>query len=347
MSEKTYRGAVIGLGIMGEIADGLGGRSPEIYPPCNHADAYEMHPKVDLVAGATRDPDRQARFRTKRDKAVYGDYRQMLEKEQPDLVSIATPATVHAEMVIAAAEAGVKAIWCEKAMAVSLDECERMIAACAKSGTVLCINHQRRWDDRYRALRRLLDGGEIGKLQAIQIHFGRGRLCRGGSHAFDLALFFAQEDIAWGLGWLSDPGAFDPSGTGVFETKSGVRITIDGALGMQHRYWVELVGDEGILKLFNGDSDVQLWTPDEREHWREFNALSQRLLPTNYPIRSPFLNAVDDMIHCVENSVQPQSSGRDGLTAFEMIVAIHLSHRGNKQVIEFPVAERGFEIPSN
>ena len=179
MSEKMYRGAVIGLGIMGEVADGLGGRSPEWYPPCSHADAYEMHPRVDLVAGATRDPDRQARFREKRGKAVYGDYRQLLEKERPDLVSIATPAMVHVEMVIAAAKAGVKAIWCEKAMAVSLDECDQMIAACEKSGTVLCINHQRRWDDRYQALRRLLQTGEIGKLQAIQISFGRGRLCRG------------------------------------------------------------------------------------------------------------------------------------------------------------------------
>ena len=168
-----------------------------------------------------------------------------------------------------------------------------------------------------------------------------------GSHAFDLALYFAQEDIAWGLGWLSDPDAFDPSGTGVFETKSGIRIAIDGAVGMNHRYWIDLVGDGGLVKLVNDGANVQLWTPDEREHWLDFNALSQRILPSNYPIRNPFLNAVDDMIHCVENEVQPQSSGRDGLMAFEMIVAIHLSHRANKQAIEFPVAERGFEVPSN
>ena len=41
------------------------------------------------------------------------DYREMLEAEQPDIVSIATPATVHAEMVVAAAAAGAKSIWCE------------------------------------------------------------------------------------------------------------------------------------------------------------------------------------------------------------------------------------------
>ena len=243
MSDETYRGAVIGLGVMGQIADGLGGKHPVLYPPCCHADAYEMHEKTELVAGATREEGRQARFREERNKNVYGDYREMLVKECPDIVSIATPATVHAKMVIAAAEAGAKAIWCEKAMAVSLDECDQMVEVCTKSGSVLCINHQRRWDDRYLALRRLLDAGEIGEIQAIQIHFGGGRLCRGGSHAFDLACFFAQEEIAWGLGWLSDPDAFDPGGTGVFETQSGIRITIDGAAGMAHGFWVEIIGN--------------------------------------------------------------------------------------------------------
>ena len=200
MNDTVYRGAVIGLGVMGQIADGLGGKHPVWYPPCCHADAYEMHPRTELVTGATRDPGRQDRFREARKKPVYSHYQEMLEKEQPDIVSIATPATMHAEMVMAAAEAGAKAIWCEKAMAVSLDECDEMIAACERSGTILCINHQRRWDDRYHGIRRLVDAGEIGKLQAVQIHFGGGRLCRGGSHAFDLAFFFYTRNHLLGPG---------------------------------------------------------------------------------------------------------------------------------------------------
>lgn len=347
MSEKIYRGAVIGLGIMGDVVDGLGGRNPNLLLPGNHAEAYVMHSRTELIAGATRDPERQARFRDKRGVPVYGDYREMLEVERPDIVSIATPATVHAEMVVAAAEAGARAIWCEKAMATSLEECDRMLAACEAAGVVLCINHQRRWDDRYQALKRLVDGGEIGALQAMQISFGYGRLCRGGSHSFDLSLFFAADDIAWGWGWLSNPGAFDPSGTGIFETRSGIRITIDGALGMNHGLQIELIGDAGVIKLVRDINQVQIWTPDERENWRDFGALSQRSMPTNYPVRSLFLNALDDMIHCMEIGAEPRSSGRDGLRAFEMIAAIHLSHCAGKRPIEFPLAERAFEIPSN
>ena len=62
MSEKTYRGAVIGLGIMGDVVDGLGGRNPDLLLPGNHAAAYVEHPRTELIAGATRDPERQVRF---------------------------------------------------------------------------------------------------------------------------------------------------------------------------------------------------------------------------------------------------------------------------------------------
>lgn len=347
MSIQTYRGAVIGLGVMGQIADGLGGKHISLYPPCCHADAYDMHAQTELVAGATRDAGRQARFREARNKPVYADYREMLAQELPDIVSIATPATVHAEMVIAAAEVGVKAIWCEKAMAASLQECEEMMAACEKAGTVLAINHQRRWDDRYLVLKRFLDTGEIGQLQAVQIHFGGGRLCRGGSHAFDLARFFAQEDISWGMGWLSDPDAFDPGGTGVFETQSGIRIVIDGAVGMAHGFWIEVIGAGGIVKLVDDGFDVQVWTPDERENWANFGVMSRRHLARNYSVRSPFLNALDDLIQGIEKGMPLQSAGEDGCKAFEMITAVHLSHRDGKQPIEFPISERDYAIPSN
>ena len=75
MSEKTYRGAVIGLGIMGDVVDGLGGRNPDLLLPGNHAAAYVEHPRTELIAGATRDLERQARFGDKRGAPIYGDYR--------------------------------------------------------------------------------------------------------------------------------------------------------------------------------------------------------------------------------------------------------------------------------
>ena len=89
MQSEKYRAGVIGLGIMGNIADGLGGRHPQWFRPCCHNDVYASHSRTELVAGATRDPGRQQLFRDKYSAAsVHADYRQMLAREELDLVSI-------------------------------------------------------------------------------------------------------------------------------------------------------------------------------------------------------------------------------------------------------------------
>ena len=345
MSDNTYRAGVIGLGVVGNIADGLGGRHPILYRPCSHADAYVFHPQTELIAGSTRDPKRQMIFREKHENLpVYKDYRQLLESEELDIVSIATPATCHAEMVIAAAEAGTKGIYCEKAMATSLAECDAMIAACEKSGTVLAINHLRRWDDRIRALKKQIDEGTIGELQSIQISFGGGRLCRRGSHLFDLALLFCADEVTSGCGWLSDPEAFDPSGVGLFETRRGIRIIVDGALGMNHPLQVDLIGDNGMIRIVDGGFELELWTMDESS---EFGQMAKRHLPMNFPVRNPMLNILDDLVHCMKSGGQPLDSGYDGRNAFEMIAAIHQSHEQNRRFIPFPLQDRERIIPSN
>lgn len=344
-SGAVYRTAVIGLGVMGNIADGLGGRHPSWYRPCCHADAYEYHPRTELVAGATRDPKRQALFREKHGgRPVYSEYRRMLLEEKIDILSIATPATCHAEMVIAAAQAGVRAIYCEKAMAVSLAECDAMIQACEQAGTVLAINHLRRWDDRYRALKRLMEEGQIGALQAIQISFGGGRLCRMGSHMFDLALLFCGDRVVNGCGWLSDSDAFDPGGVGLFETEKGMRIFIDGCKGMRHQFQIDLIGKQGVIRVIDGGFEFEIWRLDESSG---FGLMAKHHLPMNYPVRSPMLNAIDNLIHCIEHGGQPLSSGYDGRAAFEMITAVHLSHQNRRSMILFPLEQRGLRIESN
>lgn len=340
-----YKAAVIGLGVMGNIADGLGGRHPAWFQPCSHADAYEFHPQTELVAGSTRDRGRQDLFREKHgNKAVYVDYREMLEKEGIDILSIATPATCHAEMTITAAQAGVKAIFCEKAMAASLTECDAMIEACERTGTVLAINHTRRWDDRFRALKRLVDEGKIGTLQTIQISFGGGRLCRSGSHLFDLALMFAGDKVDSGCGWLNDPNSFDPGGLGFFETKHDIRIVIDGSKGMHHQFEASFVGESGLLQMTDGGFRFEWWSLEEGS---EFGLMVQRHLPMNFPVRSPMLNAIDDLIYCIENRREPLSSGYDGRAAFEMITAIHQSHQDQRMFVPFPLQYRETKVESN
>ena len=339
-----YKAAVIGLGVMGNIADGLGGRHPEMYQPCCHADVYEFHSRTELVAGSTRAPERQALFREKRvGKPVYSDYREMLAEEKPDIVSIATPATSHAEITIEVAKFGVKGIYCEKAMATSLAECDRMIEICEQTDTVLMINHQRRWDNRYIELRRLVELGDIGNLQLIQISIGGSRLCRSGTHMFDLALMFANDEVISGYGWLSDPDNFDSGGVGLFETQDGIRIFIDISAGMNHGFQIDLIGQDGIIRILDGGFQFECWFIDQSS---EFRLMAKKHLPINYPIQNCWLNAIDDLIDCIETGKNPRSSGTDGRSAFEMITTIHQSDQNGRNPIDFPLVNRSLVIES-
>ena len=340
-----YKAAVIGLGVMGNIADGLGGRHPEMYQPCCHADVYDFHSRTELVAGSTRAPERQALFREKRvGKPVYSDYREMLEEEKPDIVSIATPATSHAEITIEVAKFGVKGIYCEKAMATSLAECDRMIEICEQTNTVLMINHQRRWDNRYIELKRFIDAGNIGSLQSIQISLGGSRLCRSGTHMFDLALMFVDGKVKSGLGWLSDPDNSDSGGVGLFETQDGIRIFIDISAGMNHGFQIDLIGQDGIIRILDGGFQFECWFIDQSS---EFRLMAKKHLPINYSIRSCWLNAIDDLLNCIETGERPYSSGYEGRAAFEMITTIHHSHYSGRSPVFLPISDRSFRIESN
>jgi myo-inositol 2-dehydrogenase/D-chiro-inositol 1-dehydrogenase len=123
--------------------------------------------QVRLVA--TADTNREAAEAAAHpwDAAAHTDYRAVLERKDIDAVLIATPEFMHAEQVVAAAEAG-KHVLCEKPMCRSLAEADRMIEACRRAGVVLLIGHSRRFTRRYMEVRQALDGGAIGEVRLLR-----------------------------------------------------------------------------------------------------------------------------------------------------------------------------------
>jgi predicted dehydrogenase len=91
-----------------------------------------------------------------------GDYRQLLERNDIDAAYICTPNGMHAEMTIAAAQAG-KHIMCEKPMAITLADCERVRGAVKAAGVKYLIGYHRRFNPLYRHVKELLGQGVLGK----------------------------------------------------------------------------------------------------------------------------------------------------------------------------------------
>jgi predicted dehydrogenase len=135
----------------------------------NHLNAYKQFPeKVQLTAvcDIREDAVRQFAKEAKVDK-VYLDYTKLIKEADIDAVDIVAGNDVHAAMTVAAAEAG-KHVLVEKTMAVTLDECRKMIEVTDKAGVTLMVAQDLRYQPSSQAVKRMLEEGKIGRVWAAR-----------------------------------------------------------------------------------------------------------------------------------------------------------------------------------
>ena len=209
-----YRAVIIGLGFIGGAdqvsGDALGQQVSHL--DGTHVEALSRHPQVKLVAGSSRDAGRRERFAQRTGVRTYADWQEMLQQEKPDIVSVATYSPVHAEMTCAAAELGARAVYCEKPIATRIDDAERMIAACRKTGTLLVLNHNRRFNPQFRRLQSLVAEGGLGQLTSANLQWGSGRLGNVGTHMIDSLVMLTGQKVAAVSGTLDQAGRPDCRG---------------------------------------------------------------------------------------------------------------------------------------
>jgi len=99
---------------------------------------------------------------------VYEDYLEMLDREQPDAVVVATPNYLHARMTIDALNRGVH-VFCEKPMAINAGEAEKMVEAKNRSGKILMLGMCQRFRNDSKAVRSMVLGGELGNVYFTKI----------------------------------------------------------------------------------------------------------------------------------------------------------------------------------
>jgi phthalate 4,5-cis-dihydrodiol dehydrogenase len=119
-----------------------------------------------IAAGADPRPHALAEFKKEFGGATYADAAELCRKSDVDAVYIATPPWLHLEHCVVAAENG-KHIICEKPMALSLDDCDAMVAVAKKHGVRLLAGHTHSFDAPIRAIQKLVMDGSVGKLHAI------------------------------------------------------------------------------------------------------------------------------------------------------------------------------------
>ena len=335
MVDHTLKAAVIG--------GGLGGY---------HGYAYARSPRYELAAVCDIDPAVIPRFYERAEVppggiGEYTDYRLMLEREDLDVVSVATPDHLHADAVCHASEAGVRGILCEKPLATTLEDADRMVAAVEANGTCLSVDHTRSWIPRYQEMRQAVRDGALGPLTRILAHMGgrRSMLFRNGTHLVDAVCYFAEADPVWviaahergfeeyGLVYDGKGGRdpqYDPGSTIIVEFANGARGLINSAKLTPQLFEFDLQGPEGRIVV--SDQLCQVWTTSESQG-APVPVSSETGSAYPDPFGTALIPAVDELAEMIDGKAESSSPARRARHTLEiMLAALHSQARGNARI---------------
>jgi UDP-N-acetyl-2-amino-2-deoxyglucuronate dehydrogenase len=312
-----------------------------------HAEAIKKNEKANLLCVCDILEERAAEYKDKYGaEAHFTDYRKMLEYSGLDVVNICTPSGMHAEMGIAAAQAG-KHVIVEKPMALSLKDADDLIGACDESGVKLAVCFQNRFNPPVQKLRRALEEGRFGKLthaSAIvrwfrpQDYYDQAPWR--GTRAMDGGCLMNQsihniDLLQWMMGPVESVFGYTATnlrkiecedvGVAVLKFKNGALGVIEASTTIYPENLEEtlnIFGEKGTVVL-GGIAVNKIETWKFADSTDENGAIDQHQqdVPNVYGFGHEAL--VEDFINAVINNSEPYITGREGRNALEIVLSIY------------------------
>lgn len=335
--------AVIGCGRIGSLLehDQLRGH------PCTHAGLFNSHGSTELIAGCDVRASRRAQF--SRDwglpaSQIFHDYRDLLHELPPDIVSVATYNNTHAEITIAAARAGAKIILCEKPMALTLAQAQRMIDVCHSEGTLLAIHHERRWSRAHRLVKKMIEDGLLGEVRTIVGNVltrepdpdwhsrpeisGGGPTLHDGTHLFDIIPYLCGKAVSIMGEAEHAPGAkIEHTGRAVMRLANGAAAFLEcGGRREYFNFELDIQGSRGRVMI--GNAVYKYFGIGPSPRYEGFTEFTERAFPAFDDDRDYFPFIIDELIDAYESGRESVSSGHDGYAALQAVLAVY---SGEKQ----------------
>lgn len=341
-----YRVGVVGLSwITSEPANAATHPVLGTAAPHSHLSALAAIPSTTVVAGCDIVPEARDLFLERWNGtwpglAAYDDYRHMLREQKLDLICVATPDHLHGDIVRAAAEAGVRAVFCEKPISTNLADVDSMIEAIERHGVVASVNNTRRWMPSYVAAREAVRSGAIGELSLINVNFGgeRAMLWRNHAHFLDLICYFAEGNPAWvvaelepgyedyGTSYRGDGGrdaSLEPGVNAYIGFDNGVRAFLGGMKRSVPQVTVDLRGSDARIQV--DEQSVALVQATER-------GLSTTPIAPKGTMQG-MQAAIVDLLTALETGREPQCPPREARKTVALIEGILASQAaGNARV---------------
>jgi len=309
-----------------------------------HAAGYEALPDCEIVAAADIAQGNLDAFREEHNVPHgYLDYNEMLANESLDIVSVCLWPHLHAPAVIAAAEAGVRAIHCEKPMAPTWGEARRMAEVCQQRGVQLTFNHQRRFGKPFRKAKELLDAGAIGEL--VRLEAFTSNLYDWGTHWFDMLFMYNDEQpVDWVMGQIDARGGrsifgvlVEAQGISFWKWRNGVLgLMITGQKivqpdeGQKPRETLcgnRLVGTEGVIEVgVPQGAQLRIRHAGSGWEWCEID------VGDTIHGHAHNIAAIADLVDALKTGHEPELSARKALQATELIFATYESSRRRERI---------------
>ena len=262
------KAAVIGLGRIASTIDEELDDFDGVEFPYGHIPCYMSMPEVEVVGMSdTWVEQREAAGAKWGFEALYADYRQMLEETRPDIVSVCTSAKPRGDILLEIANGGygVRAIWAEKPITLSLAEADAAIGACKRANIALAINCTRRWQDDYLQVNALIDDGAIGDVVSVDSRSSCG-LSHNGSHLITTLTMYVPERAVSVVGEAELDEANpdnDFSGVGLIRFPGNVRGYVRAYDNGPNESSHDIVGTDGMIRIINDARSIQIWTAYE------------------------------------------------------------------------------------
>ncbi|MBI4664164.1 MAG: Gfo/Idh/MocA family oxidoreductase [Verrucomicrobia bacterium] len=355
-TQKQYKAAIIGRTGRGDYGHGF----DVIFRGLENV-------SVEAIADEHPDGLKKAAERSGA-KRQYRDYREMLEKEKPDLVSIAPrQPDCHKDMALAAVNVGAH-IWMEKPMTETVEEADAIVEAAERKGVKVAIGHVRKVMPDFRRMKDLLDEGFAGTVLEVRAQGKQDSRVGGedlivlGVHDFDFVRWCFGDPLWCFATVLQDGRPATPTDVrkgsepmlvagdtirSTFAFPKNLQFYWDSVKAPDHwntrhskrENWVlEIRGTQRIMMFQSSYGMGYLDSPfpahkDATAIWKELPEPKSANVPAHekHPIKN--------LIHAIEHDTQPLCSARDGRWAIEMVAAVYESHK-QRRPVELPLKNR-------
>jgi predicted dehydrogenase len=327
-----------------------------------HAPEYAAHPEAKLVGFFNRRKVRSLEMVERYGGQAYDSYEELMADPDIDAVSVCTSHSSHAPITIAALRAG-KHVLCEKPMATTVADAEKMIAAAKQAGKYLMIAHNQRLDSVHLKAKQILMSGEMGRIisfrtalshkgpemwsadQSLNTWFLNkqeamlGAVGDLGIHKADLIRWLIGDEIQEVMAMVMTLDKKDSNGKLIAIDDNAVCIlrSKTGIIGTLIASWTNyglkdngttLFCTEGVMKLHDHpDYPLEIVKRNGEKVLYRFDQGATNQVPKS--------GVIDQFVNCIISGIPPEISGAEGLAALKIIFAcIESSATGKKVQID-------------